>query len=70
MNDDSIRYTENAFAMMNEIRPTESRTTFTNVQDEENELDVTALEPDDLELFEEAILESILRVEVPIMTLR
>ena len=69
---DNSRLTENLYKFADEFRPTEARDTFRDDITADLGFDPEKVEIDqqEFELFEEAILEAKIRVEVPIITLR
>ena len=67
MLDDSIRSTENMYALLNE-RQTELRTTFAGAINDAD-AEEAPFDQEDIDFFEEAIAEAIQRVEVPLIQL-
>ena len=66
--DNSIRYTENMYAMLNDSKE-EKRGTFTGAIKFDEPVTSATIDDEELDLFEEMIAEAVKRVEVPLIDL-
>jgi hypothetical protein len=66
--DNSIRYTENMYAILNDSKE-EKRGTFTGALKFDEPVTNATIDDEELDLFEEMIAEAVKRVEVPLIEL-